>query len=174
MIKLFERALATFWANDLELVTSNASERSWCARLACYLEQEVTLAKLEGYNADTEYNRMNATDVKVILDGNAKSITIVADIVLHRRRKNQPNDNLIAIEMKKAVAKEDLKLADWERLRAMTKPLGEVHILAGEGTVESVSGYQLGVYLEIDPKIPSYKFKCFSGGDEIVPAKPDA
>ena len=77
-------------------------------------------------------------------------------------------DNLIAIEMKKSQRCDDGKIADRDRLRAMTKSSGG-GVWSNDGTVhpEHVCGYRLGVYIEIDSDDRKALIEHFVGGERV-------
>jgi hypothetical protein len=149
--KLFNDAVTIFLRNERENIINNVAERNLCARLSYYIENLLSSYKLSGYFADPEYNRKQNGEVKTILDKELKVVNIQCDIILHSRGHNIKNDNLVAIEMKKAYQNDIEKNNDRERLRALTKDsYNEIWSNDGKTHPEHVCGYSLGVYMEID------------------------
>ena len=143
-------ALDEFFVREACALVANVNERNSCARLAVYLERAAHEAGLAGYVADTEYNRQQDGKVKTILDRNMKVISINCDLVLHSRGAKIADDNLIAIEMKKADRPLVEKERDRDRLRALTKsPYDQIWSYDGTVHPEHVCGYRLGVFIEI-------------------------
>jgi hypothetical protein len=162
---ILERSLSEFFEREAATLLDGVSERSSCCRLANYMERIVLEAGLNGYIADTEYNRKQGGQVKTILDGNLKAITITADLILHSRG-TVDEDNLIAIEMKKADRPDREKESDRERLRAMTKsPDDEIWPLDAKAASEHVCGYRLGAYIELNNRTRKASIEYFIGGE---------
>ena len=104
-------ALARLECHDLDLFTYDANERSICARLAFYLQQE-----FPDYHVDCEYNRHHndPRHIKRLHDENlfklagrvprldeTESLTVFPDIIVHRR---ETDENLLVIETKKTTS----------------------------------------------------------------------
>jgi hypothetical protein len=141
---LFREALEEFVGREYALVRKNAHEQAICGRLARYVENSKDRQGLEGYRVDTEYNR-HGNNVKRIRHAvTGEPINIVCDLLLHSRGE-QEQDNLIAVEMKKADGDEADKQRDRERLQALTTA-------CPEGQPDHVCGYKLGYFVEVDVK----------------------
>lgn len=140
-----------FFEEEIHNILNDVAERNLCARLAIYFTDQIREHKLAGYYADPEYNRKQGGQVKTILDDRLNIITIQSDLIIHSRGAYVENDNLIAIEMKKANRSVEEKNADRDRLRAMTKDsYDEIWSADGMTHPEHVCGYILGVYLILD------------------------
>jgi hypothetical protein len=59
-------------------------------------------AGLAGYYADTEYYRKQGGQLKTIFTGRVKDLVIRNDLIQHGRVNSAFEDNLIALEVKKA------------------------------------------------------------------------
>lgn len=162
--KLLDRAFAAFLAADVANILSGVSERNLCGRLALAMERELPGLGLEGYHADTEYNR-NGRSVKTILDGKYRIVTVVCDLIVHSRGASLAHDNVLAVEMKKRGRPEHEAAADRQRLRALTKASYD-EIWSNDGTTlpEHVCGYELGAFIELDARARSYRIEEFRGG----------
>jgi hypothetical protein len=142
---LFKEALDEFVGRESALVRKNAHEKSMCHRLAWYVEHSKNRHGLEGYWVDTEYNRHGDNVKKIRHAVTGEPINIICDILLHSRGE-LPDDNLIAVEMKKADGKEVDKQTDRERLQALTTACPEGN------PPDHVCGYKLAYYVEVDVK----------------------
>ena len=168
-VRLFKDAFAQFLAREAEHILTGVSERNLCGRLAPDLEQEASRRGLTGYIADPEYNRMQRGQVKTILDSNYEIVTVCCDLILHTRGASIPNDNLIAVEMKKSDRPAARKEADRKRLRAMTKASYDgVWSADGETHPEHVCGYILGVYLELNLPAARFDVEFYSAGERFL------
>ena len=152
---LFEKSNKALIKNDIELFKMEVSERTLCGALMLQLHEVIKDTKFSQYNVDVEYNRNNGCKIKTIcktIKGpDEKIITINCDLILHSRGKNISQDNLIAVEMKKANRPEDEKEKDRDRLIALTKDhYDDLWSFDGITLPEHVCGYVLGVYYEID------------------------
>ena len=118
---LFKAAVDVFFQRESDNILSGVSERNLCGRLAMYLENNFAAQRITGnYFADTEYNRKQNGEVKTIINDEHKIIKISADVLVHSRGLESP-DNLITIEMKKSDRSPVKKKNDRLRLRALTK-----------------------------------------------------
>jgi len=162
---LFKEALALFFAKETSHILSGVAERSLCARLAIYLERLLPNIHAADYYADTEYNRKQKGEIKTIIDDNLQIVKIHCDLLVHSRGEQVP-DNLIAVEMKKSNAPEDEKAKDRLRLRALTKK-SEVYNWKDVEPEVHVSGYIIGIYMELDLKNRTCIFEKYKGGDII-------
>jgi len=164
--ELFEKSLNDFLSSEIDQIISGVSERNLCARLAMRIEANLAVLGLEGYYADPEYNRKQEGRVKTILDDDNREIKICCDIVVHTRGARVVGDNLIAIEMKKTGVSAKDKSSDFDRLRAMTKQSFDgVWSADGETHPEHVCGYDLGVYIEINPETGDSEVVYFRHGE---------
>lgn len=164
---LFERALAVFVKEEREHILSGISEQNMCFRLALALETERVGAELDNYKVDTEHNR-NGGQLKTILDDQMHPVSIRVDIILHSRGKVPAQDNLIAVEMKRAEHPTSEKEKDRIRLRTLTKAsYDDVWSADGETLPEHVCGYILGYYLELDLSVPAFRVEVFESGDQV-------
>lgn len=147
----FEDALNAFLKAEGNTLLTGVSERNTCGRLAIYLERQAQNDGFHGYYADVEYNRKQGRKVKTIINEENEVIQITPDLIVHTRGERlPPDDNLIAIEVKKSSRPEREKQDDKNRLVAMTRnPFEEVWPL-DNGHPEHVCGYAVGVYIEID------------------------
>jgi len=162
---LFKTSVIIFFSKETNNIMSGVSEQSLCGRLALYLEMNFKNYEIIGnYYADTEYNRKQNGKIKTILDGNERVIQISSDLLVHSRGEACP-DNLITIEMKKSSRPLAHKIKDKIRLQAMTK---KTDVWSWDGTDrEHVSGYILGIYMEIDQAKRTCKFEKYKGGNVI-------
>jgi hypothetical protein len=165
LTNLFKTSSDTFFEKETAHILNGVAERSLCSRLAMYLEQLMPGFGIEGYYADTEYNRKQDGQIKTILDDQMEVVVINCDLIVHSRGNEAP-DNLIAIEMKKSNRPASEKLSDRNRLRALTKK-NDVWSYDGKVHPEHVSGYIIGVYMELDLKKRKCLFEKYKGGDLI-------
>lgn len=148
---LFENGLTDFVISQKSLILSGVSERSLCTQLAMSLKDELKVVGVIGYYVDTEYNRKQNKELKTIIDNVGRIVRITSDLIVHTRGEKVKDDNLIAIEMKKADAPGSEKAADKIRLKAMTmRSFDDTWVADGITPPEHVCGYTLGVFLEID------------------------
>jgi hypothetical protein len=166
---IFENSLTEFFENEFQGILDGVSERNSCGRLAIYMQAAVAASGLRGYWADTEYNRKQGGQVKSILDHEMRVIDITSDLILHGRGAVVGEDNLIAIEMKKAQAPRREKDADRARLRAMTK-VSYDGVWSNDGTThpEHVCGYKLGVYIELNNRTRRARVEYYMSGEKTV------
>jgi hypothetical protein len=156
--EIFDEAFERFLQEERALLLNDASERAWCCRLAMKLEDSIRKRKMRGYYADSEYNR-NHGDVKTIIGRHAEVLNITTDIIVHSRGENFLHDNLIVIEMKKSSHPPEEKQKDRERLIVMTRPSMHENALP-----KHVSGYELGVFVEIDTGAKHARIEIFENG----------
>lgn len=154
---LFKEALERFVSREYALVRKNAHEQAMCHRLAAYVEFSKDRHGLERYWVDTEYNRHGDNVKKIRHAVTGEPINVVCDLLLHSRGE-LANDNLIAVEMKKADSDEVDKRRDRERLQALTTacPKGV--------EPDHVCGYELGYFLQVDTKNASLVVEEFRAG----------
>ena len=167
LMDIFERANKRFLHENVSLIMSNVSERSLCSALAQCIYLEINDSKYSKYHADTEYNRNNGK-VKTIYNNDLKVVSIVCDLIVHSRGEIVEQDNLIALEMKKAYRKACDKEDDKTRLVALTKDsYDEVWSFDGKTLPEHVCGYGLGIYYEVDTKCNSIYIEYYIKGEMI-------
>ena len=125
----------------------------------------------DGYFTDVEYNRNRGnlkTIRKTITGSDSQIITINCDLILHSRGYHPEQDNLIAVEMKKAVRPSAEKQKDKDRLIALTKDsFDDVWSYDGYSLPEHVCRYVLGVYYEINYSSKSITIEYYSQGRNI-------
>ena len=168
---VFEAALTEFLRREEASLAGGVSERNSCGRFAIYMQQIANESGLDNYFADTEYNRKQGNQIKTILDGDMKEITITSDLILHSRGENIAEDNLIAVEMKKSERSDAEKDADRDRLRAMTKS-GYDGVWTNDGTThpEHVCGYRLGIYIEVNKDDRTALIEHYIQGERVKSA----
>lgn len=130
--RIFNRANIMFLQKDKALIEDDVSERTLCGALKSHLEKQLISLKMADYYVDVEYNRNNG-QVKTILDDSLEVINIQCDLIVHSRGNNVTQDNLLAIEMKKAYRDEASKNSDRMRLRALTKSTYDQDIWCYDG-----------------------------------------
>ncbi|MCH8618023.1 hypothetical protein [Undibacterium sp. TS12] len=147
---IFDDALRAFLKREGSSLLTNVSERNTCGRLALFIERQLEQEGVSGYYADVEYNRKQRDKVKTIINDQFQVVSITADLIVHSRGEIlAPNDNLIAVEVKKSSRPAHEKDDDVARLIAMTRvPHDGVWAWEG-GHPEHVCGYSVGVFMEI-------------------------
>lgn len=164
----FRAAFAEFLASEREGIINRVAERHLCGRFGYLLERLKGEYGFGDYYADPEYDRKNGAELKTIIDGKARVIRIIADLIVHGRGKLGNRDNLIAIEMKKSGRPQTETQSDRERLMAMTKvPNKEVWSVDGKTRPEHVSGYELGVFIELNAAKTTVTVEEFESGKSI-------
>jgi len=161
----FRAVVDIFFQRESDNILTGVSERNLCGRLAMYLENNFSSHQLTGdYFADTEYNRKQNGEIKTIINDQEKVIKISADVLVHSRGLESP-DNLITIEMKKSDRSPLKRYNDRLRLRALTK---KNEVWGWNGTVpQHVSGYILGFYMELNHSTRTCLIEKYKGGDKI-------
>jgi hypothetical protein len=107
--KIFLKANYNFLDKEIDLIKNDLSERSICSKLGQYLKVEIVKREdFKNYHIDAEYNR-NYGEIKTIVGENKEIIKIICDLIMHSRGEAK-NDNLIALEMKKALDQVKIKL----------------------------------------------------------------
>lgn len=166
--KMYSDAIESFLKMEAETILDDVSERNLCGRLAIQLEREIQARGLEGYVADTEYNRKQRGHVKTILSDNMEIINITCDLIVHSRGRVIQNDNLIAIEMAKPNKTTADILADKNRLRALTKSSYDGVWSYGDGAhPEHVCGYVMGIFIMVDRVNRVLKAEVFRSGERV-------
>lgn len=164
---IFNDALTAFLESEKDLLLSDVSERSICARLAHYMERQLETEGIKGYYADAEYNRKQGGKVKTIINEEMKVLTITADLIVHSRGNiPAPYDNLIAVEAKKSSRPAREKAADIMRLLVMTQPPNDGIWNFENGHPEHVCGYSLGIFMEIQRDSQVVHLRYFKNGTE--------
>jgi hypothetical protein len=154
---VFREALDQFLAREFALVRKNAHEQAMCHRLAWYVEHSKNHHGLDGYWVDTEYNRHGDNVKRIRHAVTGEPIPIICDLLLHSRGE-LPEDNLIAVEMKKADGDPDDKRRDRERLQSLTTPCAEEN-------PDDVCGYELGYYVEVNVRAATVLVEEYRGGE---------
>ncbi len=171
LIGIVLKAIDSLASEEAIYILSDVSERSVCARLAQRME---VLARnhMTGYYADVENNRKQYGRVKTILGDKRKGVKVTCDLILHSRAEIPEQDNIIAIEMTKAVQTEKKKNRDRARLMALTRSShldGEQVTLSVDETTypEHVCGYQLGAFVELNLRRKTITIEYFANGRRI-------
>ena len=170
---LFDEAFARLLAIDMINITADVNELNLCNRLSLHMEALKSRFGFEAYYAETEYNRKQNAAIKTILmkglDNEFKVVTIKPDLLLHSRGESILADNIIAVEMKKAKRDPRTKLDDRLRLETMTKTSFD-DVWSNDGTAhpEHVCGYQVGFYIELNPKKRAFMIEEYRGGKQIA------
>lgn len=170
LIELFLEANRIFITKNIDLFRTGVSERALCGALMGTIQRlilsEERMTAYEGCHVDVEYNR-NDRKVKTIIDGNDRIISVCCDLIVHSRGHNRWQDNLIAIEMKKSNRPKTEKIADKERLVALTKDSDGVWSADGITLPENVCGYALGIFYEINLRKCKIYLEFYSLGTKI-------
>ena len=90
---IFEDALDAFLAKESDQLLSDVSERSTCGRIAVFLEWQLQKEGVNGYYADTEYNRKHGRYVKTIIDNEHQVVHITSDLIVHTRGEGGLHEN---------------------------------------------------------------------------------
>lgn len=158
-------AVDIFLEKDKELLnlSHGVHEQAISHRIAVYLE----LFFSSVYHIDCEYNKQGSQNEKTVKNVSSvrcrcccascksyvkknrkkQKLIIRPDIIVHKRRENGLNDNILVIEIKKRSE----CFFDQEKLKEMTK-------------VDGRFGYKLGVFIYFPESIQ--KFKWFINGVE--------
>lgn len=172
LVILFESAINSLAKKDNALITSKCSERTICGALMLQLDKKIRFTPFSGYYCDVEYNRNVNGKIKTI-NGNLKTtlideltpVKINCDLIIHSRGKRVLQDNLVAIEMKKASRPDIEKEKDRVRLMALTRnSYDNVWSANGKVLPEHVCRYILGVYIEIDRSFKKLHFEYYRKG----------
>jgi hypothetical protein len=150
---IFDDALTAFLEYEGSWLLSDVSERNTCGRLAIFIERQLKQERIFEYYTDTEYNRKQSDQVKTIINKELRVLPITADLIVHSRGDlPAPDDNLIAVEVKKSSRPAHEKNADKDRLIAMTSPPYNGVWNWEDGHPEHVCGYSVGIFMEIRRK----------------------
>ncbi len=168
LTNLFDESIKIFFSKEAQNILSGVSERNWGGRLAIYITPKMEEYDIEGYYADTEFNRKQNGQVKTILNEEMEVVTIQCDLIVHSRGEIMGDDNLIAIEMKKSTRPEAEKVTDRNRLRALTKSSYD-NIWSYDGTAhpEHVCGYKLGVYMIVNIAKRTCELEYYKHGEKV-------
>jgi hypothetical protein len=170
VLNLFNRSCEDFLKNEKKNIQNNVSERSLCGRLALLLESSLSACGIDGYYSDVEYNRKQNGEIKTIIDDHSQVVQVTCDIIVHSRGEIPQQDNLLALEMKKARSPRNEKEKDKVRLRALTKDSynnNDVWSYDGKTWPEHVCGYTLGVYMEINSAANECSLEFYRKGERI-------
>ncbi|WP_143812886.1 hypothetical protein [Paenilisteria weihenstephanensis] len=167
---------------ERKIFNLNPSERNIVTKLAEAINQLIIEKPsiYKGYQTDTEYNR-NADKVKYIENndiGTVEYLAITCDLIIHSEGKrglddtNQNEDNLIAFEVKKSnnTSKKYSAESDKKRLKFLTTHFNDLHdkgifFLDGIKLPESVCGYTMGVFYEIDRSKSRINMEFYRNGE---------
>jgi hypothetical protein len=163
LMELFREAFHEFLVRERDNIIANISERNLCGRLMLYLDAARIRYDLADYFTDTEYNR-NLGDIKRVRHSPTDSNIITCDLILHSRGQ-RPDDNLIAVEMKKKHHPKKSKDADRKRLIALTRTHPAARRLSTRQ--DHVYGYQLGLFVELDAQTPAYLLEIYERGAKV-------
>ena len=165
--EIIQQSLQRFLESDTRNLQANVSEINLCARLAMFLQLVADEQGLEGYYADTEYNRKQEGAVKTMMGGDMQVIPIRCDLLLHSRGERILQDNLIAVEAKKRSQHENQIEKDRERLRILTNASYGDNTWSADGIAhpEHVCGYALGCMLVVDGENQSIEVEHFINGE---------
>ncbi|MBO2543602.1 hypothetical protein J0871_04165 [Salegentibacter sp. BDJ18] len=167
LFKLFIESSEEFLRSEVDLILSDVSERCLCGSLMTKMRYNLDNSIFNEYHADIEYNRNFDGRIKTIINNEMKTIPVTCDIIIHSRGEIQKQDNLLAVEMKKANGKEEDKQKDKERLMALTKSGNDSNTYSMDGRTfpENVCGYLLGVFYEVDIENRIVFFEYYKGGE---------
>lgn len=166
IMRIFIQSSDEFLVKEKELITSDVSERALCGAFVPTIMKYLEGTEFENYYTDIEYNRNFDRRVKTIIDDQNKVVPITCDLIVHSRGENPEQDNLIAIEMKKAKHPKKEKDKDRIRLKALTQPNNNSQIVTSKGKILPlhVCGYKLGVFYELCDKRSEIKIEYYVGG----------
>ncbi len=164
---LFLKANDSMMEKNSALFYSDVSERSICGALMLSLHEYCCKTPFYEYYTDIEYNRNRDGLVKTIIDKHEVISNVTCDLILHSRGTFCEQDNLIALEMKKATRSEADKVSDKERLIALTRCENSVWSYGGESFPEHVCRYILGIYYEISRERNSIYLEFYRQGQRV-------
>ncbi len=168
LVEIFNSANNRFIEENKQLIYDNISERTLCGELKSCLEEEIKHHKIKGYKTDVEYNR-NMGKLKTIINNEHQIINIQCDLIVHSRGLLVKQDNLIAIEMKKAYQNEESKDSDRIRLKALTKDTYDEHwVYDSKKLPKHVCRYILGIFYEVDKDNNSVTIEFYKNGDFVT------
>jgi len=117
-----ERALASFFAKERQLLESGVREDALAHRLAIHIGTQ-----FRQMDVDAEYNKMHVDGipaVKKYIGSDGREHGAIPDIIIHRRQTM--SENLVAIEVKK-LQNMVVRKKDFEKLHAYREQLGYRH-----------------------------------------------
>ena len=161
LIGIVRDSIDSLAREEADYLLTDVSERSVCARLAQRMEV-IAQGYMTGYYADVENNRKQAAMPKTIRNEEGNVIRVTCDLILHGRGDCTP-DNIIAIEMTKAVRPAAKKERDRERLMALTSQRG----LVGNFIPEHVCGYLLGAFIELNCQQGLFNIEYYEDGGRV-------
>lgn len=164
---LFLTANNNMLKNNSALFNLDSSERSICGALMLSMYVCLCNTPFREYYVDVEYNRNCEGLVKTIIDNEEVVTNITCDLILHSRGAFYEQDNLIAVEMKKATRSKEDKISDKKRLIALTQSENSVWSYDGETFPEHVCRYILGVYYEINKQCDSIYLEFYRQGQKV-------
>lgn len=152
---MFLAANRSFIKNHASLLKRELSERCLCGALMCELNKQLEKNACNNYYADIEFNRAfenTINNVKHLPDEEGTHKRVFPDIIVHSRGKVTP-DNLLALEMKKSIARREAKERDKNRLSLLTSLYPYK--------------YKLGVYYEINNKRRQILVEFYQNSEKI-------
>ncbi|WP_343548008.1 hypothetical protein [Ralstonia sp.] len=168
LVRIFGQTLVDFFYWETQEILDGVNERNSCGRMAIYMQSLVDRYGLTGYIVDVEYNRKQHGMIKTIVLGDWRVVRINCDLILHSRGRFVSQDNLIAVELKKADRPELEKESDRVRLRALTKASFDGVWSPDDRTPpDHVCGYRLGAYVELDRQHRRCLVEYYSGGQMV-------
>lgn len=167
LVTIFESANKKLIKKDIDLIKRKTSERTICGALMMHLKSSVWGTPFSAYNIDVEYNRNRDGIVKTILDNDMVVTNITCDLIVHSRGAFIEQDNLIALEMKKASRTEEEKTKDKNRLVALTKSEYDTWSYDGKTFPEHVCRYILGIYYEISLNFKQVYLEYYRQGEVV-------
>lgn len=168
---IFEDSLGVFLARERQELIEGVNERNNCARWAHFMEQCAEARGLTSYVADIEYNRKQNGQIKTIINEQYEVVKINCDLILHSRGALIPQDNLIAVELKKRERPPHEKEKDRVRLRALTRTSYDgIWVPDGIAPPEHVCGYLLGAYVEVDRHNTTCLLEYYANGEQVESA----
>ncbi len=152
---IFEKANRRFLEKNPMLFEMKVSERTLCGALMLELYEVLKDTPYASYFVDVEYNRNVGGKLKTMqktyMGPEEQIVTINCDLIVHSRGQIFPQDNLIALEMKKSTGRKSDKESDRIRLKCLTRSPGEtIWSYDGKTFPEHVCGYGLGIYYEVN------------------------
>lgn len=149
LVAIFETANKRLIKKDIGLFKEKVSERTICGSLMMRLKSVLWGTPFRAYNIDVEYNRNKDGTVKTVIDNQMVVTNITCDLIVHSRGSCIIQDNLIALEMKKAERLNAEKKKDKQRRIALTREGNQVWCYDGKTFPKHVCRYILGIYYEI-------------------------
>lgn len=173
---LFFKSFDIFLEKEKSIILDDINERTLCAKLAECIGCLLSEYGLDRYYSDVEYNRKQEGRIKTILNERSEVVNINCDLLVHSRGEILPDDNLIAVEMKKIKRLPMMRPKrnyqplenDRVRLRALTKKSFDgIWSADGRTHPEHVCGYYLGYLIIICTENASCRIEEFSLGELV-------